>query len=145
MSFVIRLNCWEGGTMFYQNWIASDWWWSRGAGCWAAGRCQDIRLYLIKLYKSFTTLFTLHPQSFMEERQMMTRWFSLCNNLDLERNTFKGKSKYLYLTANQGLDSEQQTIHFSDDVCWRFGPLDPRTTSTSSYRVGIKLASGLAL
>ena len=86
-----------------------------GAEVLAAGRCQDIRLYLIKLYKSFTTLFTLHPQSFMEERQMMTRGSSLCNNL--ERNTLKGKSKYLYLTANQGMDSEQQTIHFSDDVC----------------------------
>ena len=46
---------------------------------------------------------------------MMTRGYTLCNNL--ERNTLKGKSKYLYLTANQGLDSEQQTIHFSDDVC----------------------------
>ena len=81
--------------------------------CWllAAGRCQDIRLYLIKLYKSFTTLFTLHPQSFMEERQMMTRGFTLCNNL--ERNTLKGESKYLYLTANQGMDSELRAANYS--------------------------------
>ena len=73
-----------------------------------AGRCQDISLYLIKVYKSFTTLFTLHPQSFMEEGQMMTRG---CNNL--ERNTLKGKSKYLYSTVNQGLDSELRAANYS--------------------------------
>ena len=76
---------------------------------------------------------------------MMTRGSFLCNNL--KRNTLKGNPKYIYLNSEsrQGLDSEPRaaTIHFSDDVCGRFGPLDPRTTS--AYRVGIKSASGLAV